>query len=277
MPKTNSNQGKRLTPTDIRKQKGKEPIVMLTAYTAAMARALDSHVDLLLVGDSLGMVLYGYDNTLKVTVEMMIRHGSAVVRASRHAGVVVDLPFGSYQESPQVAYRNAAMILAKTGCSAVKLEGGQEMAETVSFLVQRGVPVMGHIGLTPQHINTIGGFRAQGRTASEAEKLKTDAIAISDAGAFAIVAEAMPMETGAAVTKAASASIIGIGAGERCDGQILVTHDILGLAGSFKPKFVKRYIDLDAQISAAAEDFSKDVRSRKFPSKIHNYQLKNSE
>ena len=188
MTKTNSSKLKRITPTDIRSQKGKEPAVCLVAYTAVMAKALDPHVDLILVGDSLGMVLYGYDNTLKVTVDMMVLHGTAVVKASKHACMVVDLPFGSYQESKELAYRNAAMILAQTGCSAVKLEGGLEMAETVTYLVQRGVPVMGHIGLTPQHINTLGGFRVQGKTTSDAERRKADAIAMSEAGAFAIVA-----------------------------------------------------------------------------------------
>ena len=274
MTKTNSSKLKRITPTDIRSQKGKEPAVCLVAYTAAMAKALDPHVDLILVGDSLGMVLYGYDNTLKVTVDMMVLHGTAVVKATKHACVVVDLPFGSYQESQELAYRNSATILAQTGCSAVKLEGGLEMAETVTYLVQRGVPVMGHIGLTPQHINTLGGFRVQGRTTSNAERLKADAIAMSEAGAFAIVAEAMPMETGAAITKSATAPIIGIGAGEACDGQILVTHDMLGLSGGFKPRFAKQYADLGAQMETAAKDFSEEVRSRKFPGPEYNYKLK---
>ena len=274
MTATASNKVIRVTPKGIRDQKGKEPIVCLTAYTAAMAKAVDEHVDLLLVGDSLGMVLYGYDSTLKVTVEMMVRHGSAVTCATKHACVVVDLPFGSYQESVELAYRNAATILAETGCSAVKLEGGQEMAKTVAYLVQRGVPVMGHVGLTPQHINTLGGFRAQGRTTSEAELLKTDAIAISEAGAFGIVAAAMPQETGAILTQSAGAPIIGIGAGQSCDGQILVTHDMLGLSGDFKPRFVKQYVDLGAQMSLAAKDFSREVRSRSFPSRRYNYKLK---
>jgi 3-methyl-2-oxobutanoate hydroxymethyltransferase len=274
MNKSNCNNLKRITPTEIRSQKGKEPVVCLSAYTTAMAKALDDHVDLILVGDSLGMVLYGYDNTLKVTVDMMVLHGSAVVSATKHACVVVDLPFGSYQESREIAYRNSARILAETGCSAVKLEGGREMAETVIYLVQRGVPVMGHIGLTPQHINTIGGFRVQGRTASDAERLKADAIAMSEAGAFAIVAEAMPMETGAAIAESVTAPIIGIGAGESCDGQILIAHDIFGLSGSFKPRFAKQYTDLGAQMAAAAKDFSEEVRSRRFPSPEYNYKLK---
>ena len=272
----NTHKRNRMAPADIAKKKGDTPIVCLTAYTAAMARALDDHVDLLLVGDSLGMVIYGYENTLKVDLEMMIRHGGAVVRASKTACIVVDLPFGSYQESPQLAYRNAALILAETGCSAVKLEGGTEMAETVCYLTERGVPVMGHIGLTPQHINTLGGFRAQGRTSREAEKLKKDATTISEAGAFAIVAEAMPMETAANIAEAITSPLIGIGAGQFCDGQILVTHDMLGLAGEFKPRFVKRYADLNNHMVEAARDFSAEVRSRTYPSRRYNYRFKTS-
>ena len=221
---------RRLTVRDIRKRA--EPIVCLTAYTAPMARLLDPHVDLLLVGDSLGMVLYGMESTVPVTLDMMIAHGAAVVRGSAHACVMVDLPFGSYQESPQQAFRSAARVLAETGCAGVKLEGGAEMAETVRFLSQRGVPVWSHIGLMPQAVN-VSGFRAQGRDAAEAERIMADARAVVDAGAFALLIEGTYEAAARAITEAVPVPTIGIGASPACDGQVLVTEDVLGLFAGF--------------------------------------------
>ena len=264
-------QKRRLSTVHISRQKGKNIVVCLTAYTAPMARILDDKVDLLLVGDSLGMVIYGHKNTLRVTTELMIAHGSAVVSSTQHACIIVDLPFGTYQESPQVAYRTAAKILAETGCSGVKLEGGSEMSETIRYLVERGIPVMGHIGLTPQHFNSIGGFIVQGKNKGSAEKLVDDATELAHAGAFAIVAEAMPPEVGAAITKATSVPIIGIGAGKECDGQILITEDIIGLSGDFLPKFVKRYADVGSQIRKGIDEFVSEVQEGTFPDSEHSY------
>ena len=257
---------RRLTVRDIRKRA--EPIVCLTAYTAPMARLLDPHVDLLLVGDSLGMVLYGLESTVPVTLDMMIAHGAAVVRGSAHACVMVDLPFGSYQESPQQAFRSAARVLAETGCAGVKLEGGAEMAETVRFLSQRGVPVWSHIGLMPQAVN-VSGFRAQGRDAAEAERIMADARAVVDAGAFALLIEGTYEAAARAITEAVPVPTIGIGASPACDGQVLVTEDVLGLFAGFKPRFVKRYAELGEQVSAAAAEYAADVRARRFPGPEH--------
>jgi 3-methyl-2-oxobutanoate hydroxymethyltransferase len=257
---------KRVTVTDLTARKGGEPVVMLTAYTAPMAHIMDPHVDVLLVGDSLGMVVYGMDSTLPVTLDMMIAHGAAVVRGSQQAMVVVDLPFGSYQESPAQAFASAARVMAETGAAAVKLEGGLEMAETVAFLVQRGVPVVGHIGLTPQHVNTLGGFRSQGRTSAQADKIRADAQAISEAGAFAIVIEGTIEPLAREITEQISALTIGIGASPACDGQVLVGEDILGIFTDFKPKFVKRYATLADDISQAVATYAAEVRSRAFPS-----------
>src|SRR5690606_20817637 len=219
-----SNQGSvsRLTSVDIRARKGGAPIVSLTAYSANIAAIADHHVDFLLVGDSVGMVVHGFESTLPVSLEMMIMHGAAVVRGTRRALVVVDLPFGSYEESPQIAFRSAARIMRETGCGAVKLEGGRHMAETIRYLVERGIPVMGHVGLTPQSVNTLGGFRAQGRTEDQWDAIEADAKAVSDAGAFAIVLEAMAEPLAARLTQAVPIPTIGIGASSACDGQILV-------------------------------------------------------
>ena len=249
--------------------KGGLPIVGLTAYTAPVARLLDPHVDFLLVGDSLGMVVYGFDSTLPVTVEMMVAHGAAVVRATARALVVVDLPFGGYQESPQQAFHNAARIMAETGCSAVKLEGGAEMAETVRFLVRRGIPVMGHVGLMPQRVNTAGGFKVQGRGESQAGLVAADAAAIAEAGAFAIVIEGTIEKVARAITEKLPAPTIGIGASPACDGQILVIDDVLGVFTEFTPRFVKRYAELAPLISAAAKAYAEDVRARRFPGPEH--------
>jgi 3-methyl-2-oxobutanoate hydroxymethyltransferase len=254
--------------------KGGEPIVGLTAYTAPVAQLLDPHVDFLLVGDSLGMVVYGFDSTLPVTVEMMIAHGAAVMRGSAQALVVVDLPFGSYQESREQAFRSAARILAETGCAAVKLEGGAEMADTVRFLTARGVPVMGHVGLMPQSVNAAGGFRVQGRAPQQAERVATDAAAIAAAGAFSLVIEGTVEPVARAITEAVPIPTIGIGASPACDGQILVTEDVLGLFTRFKPRFVRRYAELAPLIAAAAAQYAADVRARRFPAPEHCFGTK---
>ena len=264
---------KALSVPHIRAMKGAAPIVCLTAYTTPMARLLDRHVDLLLVGDSLGMVLYGFDSTLPVTLDMMIQHGAAVMRGAEHACVVVDMPFGSYQESPAQAFRNAARILKETGAAAVKLEGGAEMAETVAFLSSRGVPVLGHVGLMPQSVNTLGGFGARGRNVAEGERIGADAQAIADAGAFAIVVEGTVEAVARAVTLRVSVPTIGIGASPACDGQILVTEDMLGLPVGFTPKFVKRYGALAEQVDGAVARYAEDVRARRFPGPEHCYGL----
>jgi 3-methyl-2-oxobutanoate hydroxymethyltransferase len=255
----------RISVPDIVAHKGQVPIVCLTAYTAPMARMLDPHVDLLLVGDSLGMVLYGFESTIPVTLDMMSQHGAAVVRGSKHALVVVDMPFGSYQESPAQAFHNAARIIKETGCQAVKLEGGRAMAATVEFLVARGIPVVGHIGLMPQSVNTMGGYRARGRGDSEATAVMADAIAIAEAGAFAIVVEGVMEQLGDAITQRIAVPTIGIGASASCDGQVLVAEDILGLFAEFKPRFVKRYAELGNEVEGAAARYAAEVRARQFP------------
>jgi 3-methyl-2-oxobutanoate hydroxymethyltransferase len=260
---------KRISVPQIRSRKGAEPLVCLTAYTTQMARRLDPHVDLLLVGDSLGMVVYGFDSTLPVTLDMMIAHGAAVMRGAEHACVIVDLPFGSYQESPEQAFRSAARIMAETGASGVKLEGGAEMAETVRFLTQRCIPVCGHVGLMPQAVNVAGGFKATGRSEDEARQVMRDAQAVAEAGAFAVVLEGTLEPVAAEITAALSVPTIGIGASAACDGQILVSEDVFGLFSDFTPRFVKRYADLGSQISQAAEAYAQDVRTRRFPGREH--------
>ncbi|MEM7225737.1 MAG: 3-methyl-2-oxobutanoate hydroxymethyltransferase [Pseudomonadota bacterium] len=260
-----------ITVRDIGRQKNAVPLVCLTAYSAPMARLLDEHADLLLVGDSLGMVVYGLDSTLAVSLDMMIAHGAAVVRGARHACVVVDLPFGSYQESPAQAFRNAARVMAETGCAAVKLEGGQEMAKTIAFLTARGVPVLGHVGLMPQSVNAFGGFRAQGRNDAEVEKIRTDAKAVAEAGAFAIVIEGTLERVARRITAEVPVPTIGIGASPACDGQILVTDDLLGLSGARLPRFVKRYGDLAGEAEKALSAYAEDVRARRFPDPDHCY------
>ncbi|HLO75515.1 MAG TPA: 3-methyl-2-oxobutanoate hydroxymethyltransferase [Magnetospirillum sp.] len=260
---------KRLTTRDIRARKGGDPVVVLTAYSTPMARLLDPHVDMLLVGDSLGMVLYGMDSTLGVSVDMMINHGKAVMRGSSTAMVVVDMPFASYQESREQAYRNAARILAETGCAAVKLEGGREMADTIHFLTTRGVPVMAHIGLMPQAVNTAGGFRAHGRNDEEAATIRADAWAVAEAGAFCVVVEGTVEPVARQLSAQIAIPTIGIGASAACDGQVLVTEDLVGLFNDFTPKFVKRYADLSPQISQAAADYAAEVKARAFPAAEH--------
>lgn len=266
-------QTRRLTSQDIRHRKAGEPIVSLTAYTAPMAALVDEVADFILVGDSLGMVIYGLDSTVPVTIEMMILHGQAVMRATQKALVVVDMPFGSYEESREQALRNAARILKETGCGAVKLEGGAHMAETVAFLVSRGVPVMGHVGLTPQAVNVLGGFKAQGRSRAEWPAIIADAEAIAAAGAFAVVVEAVSGDLATEITGRIAPPTIGIGASAACDGQILVLDDMLGLTGRV-PKFVKAYGDLAGQVRGALATYAQEVKAREFPGPAHVYGVK---
>jgi 3-methyl-2-oxobutanoate hydroxymethyltransferase len=261
----------RVSITRLRSRKGGDKLVCLTAYTASIARLLDEEVDLLLVGDSLAMVVYGFDSTLPVTLDMMIAHGAAVVRATRHAAIVVDLPFGSYQASPQQAFGAAARVLAEAGCMAVKLEGGEEMAETVAFLVRRGIPVMGHVGLTPQAVNGLGGYRSRGHEPGERRQILADGVAIADAGAFSLVVEGVNEGLARELTAAVAVPTIGIGASPACDGQILVTDDMLGIFAEFTPKFVKRYRKLGDDIRGAAHDYAEDVRHGRFPAPEHTY------
>ncbi len=257
-------------PDDIRAMKGAKPIVSLTAYTTPMAEMMDAECDFVLVGDSVGMVLHGLPSTLGVTMDMMVMHGRAVARGLQSAMMVVDLPFGAYEQSPQQAFENAARIMAETGAGAVKLEGGQHMADTIAFLVARGIPVMAHIGLTPQSINTIGGYKVQGR-GDAAGVLAADAQAVTDAGAFAVVLEKVPAELADDITAKISIPTIGIGAGAGCDGQILVVDDMLGLFTAFKPKFVKRYATLGADGRNAIAAYAAEVRSRAFPAPEHSF------
>ncbi|SMX25980.1 3-methyl-2-oxobutanoate hydroxymethyltransferase [Pelagimonas phthalicica] len=255
-------------PDDIRARKGGEPLVSLTAYTTQMAELMDAHCDFVLVGDSVGMVLHGLPSTLGVTMEMMILHGQAVARGLKTAMMVVDMPFGSYEESPEQAFRNGALLMAETGAAAVKLEGGRHMAETIAFLVARGVPVMAHIGLTPQSINTLGGYKVQGRGDAAAE-LMADAQAVAEAGVFSVVLEKVPANLADEVTAAIAIPTIGIGASAGCDGQILVVDDMIGMFTAFKAKFVKRYANLGEQAEAAFADYAREVRAREFPAAEH--------
>ena len=263
----------RLTVPELMARKGVAPIVCLTAYHAHTARLIDSHVDILLVGDSLGMVMYGMDTTLGVTLEMMIAHGGAVVRGAARALVVVDMPFGTYEESPPQAFANAARIIKETGCQAVKLEGGARMADTVDYLTQRGIPVMGHIGLTPQNVNNMGGYKVQGREKKQWPVFEADAKALAQAGAFCIVLEGMAGALADKITDGVRVPTIGIGASAKCDGQILVTEDMLGLSPEV-PKFVKQFASMGDQIAKAAQAYAAEVRARKFPSPEHIYAMK---
>ncbi len=260
---------KRVSVPDIKSRKGGDPIVCLTAYTSLTAVLLDENVDLLLVGDSLGMVLYGMDSTLGVTLDMMIAHGQAVMRGAKRACVIVDLPFGSYQESPESAFRNAARVMKEVGCAGIKLEGGLEMAATIRFLAERGIPVLGHVGLLPQSVNTAGGFRSLGREEKEAAAIMEDAKAVADAGAFAMVIEGTVEPVAREITAAVPIPTIGIGASPACDGQILVTEDLVGLFSGFKPRFVKRYAELGQGIADAAKAYAEDVRAGRFPALEH--------
>ena len=264
-----SESQRKTTVRDIAGRKGGTPIVCLTAYSAAMAKTLDAHVDLLLVGDSIGMVVYGMESTIGVTVDMMINHGRAVVRGAARACVVVDLPFGSYETSPAQAFETAARVIAETGAAAVKLEGGVVMAETVAYLSARGVPVMGHVGLRPQAARATGGFRVHGRSEAEAGRIRADARAVADAGAFAVVLENVVEPLARTITADIAPPTIGIGASPACDGQILVTDDLAGLFTDFKPRFVKRYADLAGVLDQAVAAYADDVRARRFPGPEH--------
>ena len=270
---SNAKPVKRLTAPDIAARKGGKPIVSLTAYHAHTAALADPHVDFLLVGDSLGMVMHGYETTVPVPLDLMIMHGKAVVRGARRALVVVDMPFGTYEESPSVAFRNAARVMKETDCGAVKLEGGRRMAETIDYLVQRGIPVMAHIGLTPQSINVIGGFKTQGRKRDQWAAIEDDAKAVSDAGAFSVVLEALAEPLAAQLTEAIPIPTIGIGASAACDGQILVMEDMLGLSPRV-PKFVKEFGAIGPAISGAIEAYADAVRGREFPAPEHTYAVK---
>jgi len=272
-PKSNKQtKMQRLTAPYIRSLKGASPIVSLTAYHAHTARIIDPYVDFMLVGDSLGMVMHGFDSTVPVPLDLMIMHGAAVVRGSSRALVVVDMPFGSYEESKEMAFRNAARIMKETGCGAVKLEGGSYMAETIQYLTERGIPVMGHIGLTPQSVNTMGGFKTQGRVKEEWAAIIKDAEDLEEAGVFAMVIEGVAEPLAAKLTKLVKVPTIGIGASKECDGQILVLEDMLGLS-PWVPKFVKEFGQIGAAIEGAVELYAKEVRSRAFPSESETYQM----
>ena len=263
---------RRLTAPEIRARKGADPVVCLTAYTAPMAQILDQHCDLLLVGDSLGMVVHGMPNTVGVTLDMMIMHGQAVMRGSERAMVVIDMPFGSYESSPEQAFASATRLLKETGAQAVKIEAGATAAPTVAFLTKRGVPVMSHVGLLPQNVNVDGAFKAKGRTPEERGRIIADAKASDEAGAFAIVIEGVDESLGTEITAAVKAPTIGIGASATCDGQILVVDDLLGLF-DWTPKFVRRYADLKSVISEAVQSYADDVRARRFPAAAETYAL----
>ena len=263
-----TGQVKRLLPPDVRARKGGTPLVVLTAYTTPVARLVDPHCDLVLVGDSVGMVLHGLPSTLGVTMEMMVLHGQAVARGLNRAMMVIDMPFGSYEEGPEQAFRNAARLMTETGAAAVKLEGGVHMAPTIAFLTRRGVPVMAHVGLTPQAVNTIGGYRVQGR-GGDAERIRADALAVAEAGAFSVVLEKVPDALATEITRATDIPTIGIGASAACDGQVLVVDDMLGLFTSFRPKFVKRYAELGEEADRAIAAYAAEVRARTFPAPEH--------
>jgi 3-methyl-2-oxobutanoate hydroxymethyltransferase len=256
---------KRNTLRTIRKMKGRQKIVCMTAYTKPIATIADRYADLVLVGDSLGMVLYGMDSTVPVDLDMMIRHGSCVYEATNRSLVVVDMPFGSYQKSPEQAFDNASEIMKRTGAGAVKLEGGSEMAATIEFLVSRGIAVMGHTGLQPQSVNALGGYRSLGKDECEQKKIYNDAIAVSEAGAFSVVLECVKPSLAREITSKIPVPTIGIGASEACDGQILVTEDFLGLTGNTPPKFVKKYANLMPQIEMGISEYASEVRSGQFP------------
>ncbi len=261
---------KSLTASDIRGMKGDTPIVCLTAYTTPVAEIADTACDLILVGDSVGMVLHGLPSTLGVTMDMMIMHAKAVARGTKRALIVVDMPFGSYEQSPEQAFENASRLMVETGCGAVKLEGGVDMAPTIAFLVKRGIPVMAHIGLTPQAVNTFGGYKVQGR-GEDGERLMADARAVDEAGAFSVVIEKVPASLGDKITAEISIPTVGIGAGAGCDGQVLVVDDMMGMFTNFKPKFVKRYATVRAEGERAVAEYAEEVRARTFPGPEHTF------
>lgn len=264
---------KRLTAPDIAARKGGEPIVSLTSYHAHTAAIADKYVDFLLVGDSLGMVMHGFESTLPVPLDLMIMHGRAVMRGAKRALVVVDMPFGSYEESPAHAFHNAAKVIKETQCGAIKLEGGRRMAETIRFLTDRGIPVMAHIGLTPQSINVLGGFKTQGRSRDQWAAIEEDARLVAEAGAFSVVLEALAEPLAAKITRSIAIPTIGIGASAACDGQILVMEDMLGLSPRV-PKFVKEFGKVGAAIEGAIKMYADDVKSRAFPAAENTYEVK---
>ena len=264
---------KRLTAPDIASRKGGDPIVSLTSYHAHTAAIADKYVDFLLVGDSLGMVMHGFESTLPVPLELMIMHGRAVMRGAKRALVVVDMPFGSYEESPAQAFHNAAKVIKETQCGAIKLEGGRRMGETIRFLSERGIPVMAHIGLTPQSINTLGGFKTQGRTRDQWAAIEEDARVVSEAGAFSVVLEALAEPLAARITASIPIPTIGIGASPACDGQILVMEDMLGLSPRV-PKFVREFGKVGAAIENAIKMYADEVKARTFPGKDNTYEMK---
>ncbi|MBL0947421.1 3-methyl-2-oxobutanoate hydroxymethyltransferase [Brevundimonas sp.] len=261
---------RRLAAPDIQARKGKEPLVCLTAYDAPTAALLDEHCDLLLVGDSVGMVVHGLPNTVGVTLEMMILHGQAVMRGAKRAMVVVDMPFGSYEGGKEIAYQNCARVMKETGAQGVKLESGPTVPQTIAYLVERGIPVMGHVGLRPQAVLTEGGFKAKGKTEDERLRVMAEAEATADAGAFAVVIEGVAEGLAGEITRAIAVPTVGIGASAECDGQILVTPDMLGLF-DWTPKFVRRYGDLRGQIREGVASYAEDVRSRRFPAEVETY------
>lgn len=265
---------KRITVPQLRSFKGHRKIAALTAHSSVMAGLMDEYLDFILIGDSTAMVAYGLPNTLSFTVEQIAAHAAAVVRATQRVCVIADMPFASYQESPQQAFRNAAMLLAQGGADAVKLEGGAVMAPTIEFLVTRGIPVLGHVGLMPQHVNTMGGYKAQGLDDETAATVKADALAVERAGAFGVVLEGVAHTVAAQITESLQIPTIGIGASASCDGQILVTEDMLGMNGTRVPRFVKRFADLDAQIRRAVERYADEVRTGTFPDASHCFGVK---
>ena len=265
-----TKQGTALTPLDILARKSGTPLVCLTAYTTPFARLVDQHCDVVLVGDSVGMVLHGLNSTLGVTLDMMIMHGQAVRRGVARALMVVDLPFGSYEVSPQQAFRSASRVMMETGCAAVKLEGGETMAATIRFLTERGIPTMAHVGLTPQSVNALGGYSVQGR-GSDGERIRRDAAAVAGAGAFSVVLEKIPESLARGITADIAIPTIGIGASPACDGQILVVDDMLGIFTDFRPKFVKHYAQLGREAAAAIETYAREVRDRRFPTDKNVY------
>jgi 3-methyl-2-oxobutanoate hydroxymethyltransferase len=266
---------KPLTVPDITARKGKTPIVCLTAYSTPQAESVDAHCDLVLVGDSVAMVVHGLPSTVGATLEMMIMHGAAVRRGLKQALMVVDMPFGSYEESPAQAFRNCARVMAETGCAAVKIEGGIRMRDTIAFLTERGIPVMAHVGLTPQSVNVFGGFRLQGKS-DDAARVEADAAAVAEAGAFSLVLEKIPSALATRITRQTPIPTIGIGASPDCDGQILVIDDILGTFTGFRPKFVKRYADLGVATSDAVAAYAAEVRARTFPGPDHVFHDKDA-
>ena len=261
---------RRLAAPHIQSRKGKEPLVCLTAYDAPTAALLDEHCDLLLVGDSVGMVVHGLPNTVGVTLEMMILHGQAVMRGAKRAMVVVDMPFGSYEGGKELAYQNCARVMKETGAQGVKLESGPTVPQTIAYLVERGIPVMGHVGLRPQAVLTEGGFKAKGKTEDERLRVMAEAEATADAGAFAVVIEGVAAGLAGEITRAINVPTVGIGASAECDGQILVTPDMLGLF-DWTPKFVRRYGDMRGHILSGVASYAEDVRARRFPAEVETY------